>query len=548
MRKLSIAVLLLCALSSVAHASITFVNSTTYENPGAPASSITLAVPTGTVNNDVMIACIGWSIGSVTTITPPAGWTLLQTVTVSSSLNIQASCYSRLAASESSPYTWTFGAATGQAGFILDYRGAVTTGFVDASAITSGAGTTISAPSVTTTSANDYVIMAFLSSTRFNGSSPIGTTQRALVPSSYGPNMMGVDFLQSVAGVTGTRTVANLSNNWIGATIALIPSFAPPTPPGNVTVAGGINNFYGKACIACHVDIYPLNPTGLSNLGSGGTLIETNPVTVETNGAGIFSASVVGSVTAALYVEETNALLKFTLPSSGTLTLAQILAQQPNVVSAFPPSSNLNMGGQRFINLSGGQAVGDSAAVGEGLEAGCQDISESGNYPIPTGATYAELLLIGAGGGGGGGATGASNGGGGGGDGTTERCLMFPGNGEITFTIGAAGMGGAAATAGTDGQETEAAQGVATCVAPGGNHGTAGSGGGTGTGGAASSAGSVTGAAKQLYETVGVAGSNGTSGAGGAGAGSSQFGGAGGNPSSGVGSNGDAGSAVLCAY
>ena len=129
--------------------------------------------------------------------------------------------------------------------------------------------------------------------------------------------------------------------------MAIVPSpTPPPPPPSNVNVSGTIENFYGRPCVACHVDLYALSPTLVSNLGSGGTLIETNPVRVETNGSGVFNASVVGGVTAALYVEETMAVMKFTLPSSGSITLAQIQAQQPNVVSTFPPLGNLNMGRQ----------------------------------------------------------------------------------------------------------------------------------------------------------------------------------------------------------
>jgi hypothetical protein len=370
--------------------------------------------------------------------------------------------------------------------------------------------------------------------------------------------MEAAEIKQAAAGPTFPKSV-NLyagpictSSPYAAAIFALVPAPTPPPPPiSPVTVTGGIDNFYGKPCVACHVDLYALNPTVINGSSSGGTLIETNPVRVETNTAGIFSASVVGGVTAALYVEETQALMKFTLPATGTITLAQIMAAQPNVVSAFPPTGNLDMGGNHFINMSGGQAVGDSVAVGAGLGGGAQIFTTSGTFSFPVGAAIAHALLIGGGGGGGGGAVGASNGGGGGSGGAVEQCLLYPANGPVTLTVGGGGTGGTPTNDGTNGQDTVAAQGIATCTAPKGNKGTGGSGGGTGTGGAASAAGTVTGGAQQLTSTVGVAGANGTSGAGGAGGATGAgagAGGAGGAPLSGPGVNGGTGMIILWPY
>lgn len=296
-----------------------------------------------------------------------------------------------------------------------------------------------------------------------------------------------------------------------------------------VTIAGTWFNGYANPCVYCHVDIYALNPTIFS--GGNGTIVSNTPLQFTTDTSGNFSATVTGGITAALYFEETGGILKAALPASGTVTLAQIQAQQPNVVSAFPPIGNLPMGGAHFTGMNGGQAIGDSVAVGLGLDSE-QIQSASGTLSFPTGATYAEVLLRGAGGGGGGGNTGASNGGGGGSGGTVARCLLWASNGPLTVTLGAAGVGGGAGADGTDGGDTiVGAAGLAGgCTAPGGKKGTTGSGGGVGTGGAAPGNATATGAGQILFFTVGTAGANGTAGAGGSGGGNGQFGGNGGNP------------------
>lgn len=59
-----------------------------------------------------------------------------------------------------------------------------------------------------------------------------------------------------------------------------------------------------------------------------------------------------GGIAAAVYVPTINALFKTTLPTSGTITLAQIEAQQPNVLTGFPPGGNLSMGGYQLQNTT----------------------------------------------------------------------------------------------------------------------------------------------------------------------------------------------------
>src|SRR5258708_29101404 len=95
-------------------------------------SSITINKPAGTVQNDVMIASIGFSPSTLTITTPPAGWTLVRRVDNANATANSLAVY-RLTAGASEPanYTWTFSAAGYLAGGILTFQGVDTTTPID---------------------------------------------------------------------------------------------------------------------------------------------------------------------------------------------------------------------------------------------------------------------------------------------------------------------------------------------------------------------------------------------------------------------------------
>ena len=91
--------------------------------PAGP-TSLTIDMPTGTVQNDVMVAAIG--IGANTpTITAPLGWTLSvgQFNNIATNPNALAVYWKLAGAGETGPYIWTFSTATGAAGGILTFSG-----------------------------------------------------------------------------------------------------------------------------------------------------------------------------------------------------------------------------------------------------------------------------------------------------------------------------------------------------------------------------------------------------------------------------------------
>src|SRR4051794_40587514 len=106
----------IAALStSNAIAAISFRASAT--NSVNTATSLTITKPTGVVANDVLVAAISARGGTGTTITAPAGWTLIRRD--DSATVLAMATYSKVAgASEPASYQWTFGGSIRAAGGI----------------------------------------------------------------------------------------------------------------------------------------------------------------------------------------------------------------------------------------------------------------------------------------------------------------------------------------------------------------------------------------------------------------------------------------------
>lgn len=306
-------------------------------------------------------------------------------------------------------------------------------------------------------------------------------------------------------------------------------AFGAPTA---VTVTGTVHDTFGNASVGTRVGIYPINPTAQES-----DLIMANPVETQTDSSGNFTLHPAGAVYSAFFIQGNantpTTLIRTTLPASGTVTLSELLTQSSNVVTSFPPISNLNMDGFTFLNMLGASIAGEPVVEGSGLAGGTM-FSSTGTFAIPANSSYIVATLFAAGGGGGGGNAG-TNGGGGGGGGQVLQCLMLPVNGTIAVTIGAPGTAGAVTpTDGGNAADTTVSQSSAAtiCDAGGGAGGIKGTGGGGGAGGAGGNAATeITGAAMQMFMTAGLVGAAGSAGAGGAGAGLSKFGGTGGNPS-----------------
>jgi hypothetical protein len=94
---------------------------TAVSTAGTNVSSLTINKPTGTVDDDYMIAVISTNSS---TVTPPAGWTLLEGPTLDGS-GLSSLLYQKKAASEGSSYTWNFGSSGGKTGSISSFSNSI---------------------------------------------------------------------------------------------------------------------------------------------------------------------------------------------------------------------------------------------------------------------------------------------------------------------------------------------------------------------------------------------------------------------------------------
>jgi len=162
------------------------------------------------------------------TITPPPGWTFVRSD--DANYVLQAVYVRPVAAGDPSSWTWTFSGAVPAAGGILDYAGVNTTSPVDAHGgkVTTTATTTITAPSITTTTAGDEIVGLFGIGGGNTISPPTGMVERGEAVSSAGnlhATWEGSDFAQAAAGATGTTTAkATVAHPNVGQLVALRPA------------------------------------------------------------------------------------------------------------------------------------------------------------------------------------------------------------------------------------------------------------------------------------------------------------------------------------
>ncbi|MBV8500796.1 MAG: hypothetical protein JO006_03680 [Paucibacter sp.] len=207
------------------------IASTTTATAGNNAGSIAIGAPAGLAVNDVMVAVIAQNASSLPIVTSaPTGWTLLGSpVTGDSSLGMNV--YTKVAASGdlSATFTWTLqGSKSRTSGLILAVRGANTSQPVNAQAnqINNTASSSYTAPSVTTSTTNNLVLV-MMAMPDGNGSinAATGMTKDLDVATAAGPN--GVDLAsmhatQASAGATGAwNSTGNSNSENIGYTVAI---------------------------------------------------------------------------------------------------------------------------------------------------------------------------------------------------------------------------------------------------------------------------------------------------------------------------------------
>lgn len=182
----------------------------------ASATSVSLAMPAGTVDDDIMLATI--VTGNTEAVSAPSDWNLIQQTTTTHSMFT----FWRRAASDSGPYVFSWTSATNTRGNIVTYQSARTSGSpIDVSGINVGeTGTSHDAPSVTTIGPNRRLITIFGSSADAGLHTPPAGQAEQIEQSSSDGSIGLNDSEQAVAGASGIKT-SIMANSVTGHAVTL---------------------------------------------------------------------------------------------------------------------------------------------------------------------------------------------------------------------------------------------------------------------------------------------------------------------------------------
>ncbi len=236
-----LAVLTAVAGASPASAAVTSRGpATVISYASTSTTTISLAAPTGTVAGDVVLATIGIGATGATiqpTITPPAGWTLVNRTNHATSDALAV--YRHAFATGESSYTFTTGVPVGGVALLSSWVGVDLTNPVDVVAGLDSVPTTttVVAPSVTTTTANTVLVAHYFGyrggANGTTWTAPSGLTRVGTV-SNGGSRSGSVHFgNQATAGSTGTKlaTASTTQDFADGILLALRAASATTNPP-----------------------------------------------------------------------------------------------------------------------------------------------------------------------------------------------------------------------------------------------------------------------------------------------------------------------------
>ncbi len=195
--------------------------------PSRTTNSITVNVPTGTLNGDVMVAFIAAPVSSSHTITTPSGWTLVRRDAYNNTPSVNVAVYTRTASSEPASYTWKVDAKMNLAGAVASYY--LSGGIDVGNGQGNPPGTSSIGPSVTIPAGHtrDLLIDAF-SPSAGTGATIVTLPGTATSRWNFGPDgislAMGDESLSNY-GSTGNR-IATLSTaeTSVGQLVALMPN------------------------------------------------------------------------------------------------------------------------------------------------------------------------------------------------------------------------------------------------------------------------------------------------------------------------------------
>lgn len=210
-------------------------------------TSLSVTKPTGTVDNDVLIATVAYAGG---TLTPPAGWT---SVLSQAATGVTLAVYRKIAASEGSSYTWSLNSADGLAVSLSTYYNVNTTTPVNASNSQANASSTsMTAPTVTPGTTADMLIFAGAVAGNIRATAPGGMTEDADVGNT-GVGVYMADQLLASSSATGSKTATLASATANAAALVVLNPSSSSAVNTSFSVAkptGTVNNDVMIAAVA----------------------------------------------------------------------------------------------------------------------------------------------------------------------------------------------------------------------------------------------------------------------------------------------------------
>lgn len=190
-------------------------------------SSLTLSLPSGTQANDQILLAVTLP-GNQSIKSTPSGYTKVGSYSSgTTSTGVQLVLYRRTAQAGDTTASITFSKTFAKAATAIVYRGVNPQSPIDVSSSnTTGSGTSVTAPSITTTSANDEIVLAdgALSTASGSWTAPSGMTTRVTQAGGTGIAASIADQAGGAAGPTGSQT-ASLSTT--GALAAVLIALKP---------------------------------------------------------------------------------------------------------------------------------------------------------------------------------------------------------------------------------------------------------------------------------------------------------------------------------
>src|SRR5438876_3186572 len=185
------------------------------------SNTLTINMPAGVLQNDVMIASI--AVGpSTVTITPPAGWALVHRMNQASGTSNSLAVYSKLAGlGEAGPYDWTFSAGhTGAAGGIMAFSGADPVIEKEDGQSDTGSVTSHATPSVAPAFANTMVVTSYGIGATSTWTPPPGMTEK--VDLQGGSQALEVSYVPQAAAASVSKTATSSSAGYGNAHILVL--------------------------------------------------------------------------------------------------------------------------------------------------------------------------------------------------------------------------------------------------------------------------------------------------------------------------------------